>query len=84
MLGQVAGAVLLGPAGIAAMFADLNLGGGNPCAGALQEAAKGVKAPTAEGTQKEEKTESPAGDAAAEQEKKGWQPGSVLKKIFRK
>ena len=84
MLGQVAGAVLLGPAGIAAMFADLNLGRENPCVGALEGAAKGVKAPAAEGIQKEEKTESPVGDAAAEKEKKGWHPGSVLKKIFRK
>jgi len=83
-LGKVAGAILFGPAGIAAMFADLHLGEENPCFAALAEAEKAVKAPTAEGTQKEEKTESPSGDAAAEKEKKGWQPGSVLKKIFRK
>ena len=66
MLGQIAGAVLFGPAGIAAIFTEFNLGRENPCVVALEEAAKGFK------TQKPEK------------EKKGWYPGSLLKKFFGK
>ena len=65
-LGKIAGGVLLGPAGIAAIFADFHLGNENPCAVALEEAAKGLEAP------------------AAEKKEKGWQPGSQLKKFFRK
>jgi len=65
-LGKIAGGVLLGPAGIAAIFADFHLGNENPCVVALEEAAKGFK------TQKPEK------------EKKGWHPGSLLKKFFGK
>jgi uncharacterized protein involved in outer membrane biogenesis len=65
-LGKVAGAILFGPAGIAAIFADLHLGEENPCVVALAEAAKSLKSPT------------------AEKEKKDWQPGSLMKKMFRK
>jgi uncharacterized protein involved in outer membrane biogenesis len=83
-LGKFAGAVLLGPAGIAAIFADLSLGKENPCVGIVEEATKGLKAPKAETTQREEGVEGLPGDGTAEKETKGWRPGSLLKKMSRK
>lgn len=83
-LGKIAGAVLLGPYGIAAAFADLSLEEGDPCVRALAKLTEGLEAPTAETTQREEKAEGTPDEATDKEEKKGWRPGSLLKKLFRK
>jgi hypothetical protein len=75
MLGKVAGAVVLGPFGIAAFFADVSLGKKDPCLEALKALEK----------KEEEKTDKEPDDSKTGTDKeKGKESNNFLRKLFRR
>jgi hypothetical protein len=71
VIGKMAGALALGPFGIAAFFADVSVGKKDPCAVALGAAAKKTESSS---------TETPAGD----EKKKEKKSGGFFKRLFGK
>jgi uncharacterized protein involved in outer membrane biogenesis len=79
VLGKFAGALALGPIGIAAFFADISVGKKNPCDVALQKAEAKIQSSDAKSG------EEPAKNAGADQEKKKEEKsGGFFKKLFGK
>ncbi|MBW2646594.1 MAG: hypothetical protein JRE23_10520, partial [Deltaproteobacteria bacterium] len=75
MLGKVAGAVALGPAGITAFFADVSLGKKDPCLEALKALEK----------EEEEKTDKEPDDSKTGTDKeKGKESNGFFRKLFRR
>jgi hypothetical protein len=71
VIGKMAGALALGPIGIAAFFADVSVGKKDPCAVVLGTIAKKV-----EGSSKE--------TAAGNEKKKEKKSGGFFKRLFGK
>jgi hypothetical protein len=79
VLGKFAGALALGPIGIAAFFADVSIGKKDPCAVALEAAEKKIQPA---GTNNVEKSSKKAGAEDKKKEKK--EPGGFFKRLFEK
>jgi uncharacterized protein involved in outer membrane biogenesis len=78
VVGKMAGALALGPIGIAAFFADVSVGKKDPCAIALENVAK--KDPSS-GTKKAE--DSSKEKAAEEDQKEEKKPGRFYRRLLR-
>jgi hypothetical protein len=79
VVGKMAGALALGPIGIAAFFADVSVGKQDPCAIAMENVAK---KPRSSGPRKTE--ESTREKAAEEDRKKDKKPSRFFRRQFRK
>jgi uncharacterized protein involved in outer membrane biogenesis len=79
IMGKMAGALLLGPVGIAAFFADVSLGRKNACAIALENIGKKGQS---SGTKKTDA--SPKEKAAEEDRKEEKKPGRFYRRLLRK
>jgi hypothetical protein len=79
IMGKMAGALLLGPVGIAAFFADVSLGKKDACAIALENAEEKGQSP---GTKK---TDAPPKEKADEKnQKEEKKPGRFYRRLLRK
>jgi len=78
-LGKFAGALALGPAGLAAFFGDISLGKKDPCAVALQGIKKAEQAAEGEKTKGTSKK-----TAAGTEEKKKEKSGGFFRRLFGK
>jgi len=84
-LGKFAGALALGPAGIAAFFTDVSLGKKDPCLEALKVIGKEAEAATAEGPLKKRKeVKEPDEIGAGNRNKPEKRPGGLFGGLFRR
>jgi uncharacterized protein involved in outer membrane biogenesis len=79
IMGKMAGALLLGPIGIAAFFTDVSVGKKDPCAIALENV---VKKDQSSGTKKTEAA--PKAKDTEKDQKEEKKPGRFYKRLFRK
>ena len=78
IIGKMAGALLLGPIGIAAFFVDVSVGNKDPCAIAMENSKKKN---SSSGTKK---TEKPSKEKAAEEDQKEEKkPGRFYRRLLR-
>lgn len=84
-LGKFAGALALGPAGIAAFFTDVSLGKKDPCLEALKVIGKEAEAAMAEGPLKKgKKVKQPGETGAGNRNESGKRPGGLFGGVFRR
>jgi len=79
VIGKMAGALALGPVGLAAFFADVSVGKEDPCAAALEAITQKNQLPD---TRKAE--DSPKETAAGDQKKKEKRSGGFFRRLFGK
>ena len=79
VIGKMAGALALGPIGIAAFFVDVSLGKKDPCAAALGTTAIKDQLPDAKKTE-----DSSQETAAGNEKKKEKKSGGFFKRLFGK
>ncbi len=79
LLGKIAGALALGPIGIAAFFADISLGKKNACDVALEKAMKKIRAAKTDNPENK-----PSKSDAAEEKKIEKKSGGFFKRLFGK
>ena len=85
ILGKMAGAVALGPFGIAAFFADISLGKKDPCLEALKALEKQDKVKSVKKPEEEEKTNKEPDDSqTGTDEEKGKESNGFFRKLFRR
>ena len=85
ILGKMAGAVALGPFGIAAFFADVSLGKKDPCLEALKALEKKDKVKSGKKPEEEKKTDKESDDSKAGTDKeKDKESNGFFRKLFRR
>jgi len=85
VLGKFAGALVLGPIGIAAFFADISLGKKDPCLEALKAIKEDGKVKSGKKPDEKKKTDKKAEDSKAGADKeKDKKSGGFFRKLFRR